>query len=299
MKAKTIRKILRAKVKDWAESVDNPIVAELIRKNTIITGGSIASMLLKEPVNDYDIYFKSKKTALVVAKYYVRQYIKAMKPKIVPRVVVCDDRINIAVKSAGMASEGTDDATYKYFETQPEDSLGSTEYVDPVELEDSPITDDDKGEKYRPVFMSSNAITLSNKVQVIIRFFGSPDEIHENYDFAHCTSWWSSWDEHLELRPAAMEALLARELRYQGSKYPLCSIIRTRKFIKRGFSINAGQYLKMCLQLNELDLNDFATLEDQLTGVDVAYFHQVLEYLRDKNKDFDTAYICEIIDRIF
>lgn len=299
MKAKTIRKILKAKVKDWVDSIEDESIGKIIKDHAIITGGSIASMLLKEPVNDYDVYFQTREAAEAVARYYVNQYIEAEKPTITPKVISSAERVSIIVQSAGAASEGTDDKGYEYFETLPEDSTASSEYIDPVELEDSTITDNDKGKKYRPVFMSSNAITLSNKVQIIIRFFGSPDEIHENYDFAHCTSWWFSGDEHLELRPEAMEALLARELRYQGSKYPLCSIIRTRKFIKRGFSINAGQYLKMCLQLNELNLKDFATLEDQLTGVDVAYFHQVLKYLHENNKNFDTAYICEIIDKIF
>lgn len=299
MKAKTIRRILEAKVKDWGSTISDPAVAELVSKNTIITGGSISSMLLQERVNDYDVYFKSQHAATEVAKYYVAQYVATTNPSIIPEVKVIDGRVRIVVKSAGIASEGTDDSTYKYFEQLPEDNIESAEYVDPIEMNVETAIEEDKGARYRPVFMSSNAITLSNKIQLIIRFYGSPDEIHENYDFAHCTSWWSSWDNHLELRPAAMEALLARELRYQGSKYPLCSIIRTRKFIKRGFSVNAGQYLKMCMQLNALDLTDVNVLEDQLTGVDVAYFHQVIAYLRDSKKQFDAAYICEIVDKIF
>ena len=48
--------------------------------------------------------------------------------------------------------------------------------------------------------------------------------------------------------------LLARQLVYQGSKYPICSMIRTRKFLQRGWHINAGQYLKMAFQVSELDL---------------------------------------------
>lgn len=299
MKAKTIRKILAAKVADWVEYIDDKDIVKTIQENTIITGGSIASMLLREHVNDYDVYFRTSDAAKRVAEYYVKKYNEAKNPSIKPEVQVLDDRIRIVVKSAGIANENTDDTTYKYFEQLPEDNIQSSEYVDPTELEDAAVTNGDEGEKYRPVFMSSNAITLSQKIQVVLRFTGSPDEIHENYDFAHCTSWWSSWDNHLELRPAAMEALLARELRYQGSKYPLCSIIRTRKFIKRGFSINAGQYLKMCMQLSELDLTNVEVLEDQLTGVDVAYFYQVIEYLRDSKKDFNAAYVCEIVDKIF
>ena len=89
-----------------------------------------------------------------------------------------------------------------------------------------------------------------------------------------------------------------------GSKYPLCSIIRTRKFIKRGWNINAGQYLKMVLQLNELDLKDLNVFKDQLTGVDSAYFNQAINMIIEKQEEdssfkIDNTYLFEIINRIF
>ena len=89
-----------------------------------------------------------------------------------------------------------------------------------------------------------------------------------------------------------------------GSKYPLCSIIRTRKFIARGYHINAGQYLKMAFQLNELNLKDHKVLYDQLAGVDTAYFFQFIqdmEQMKEKDPNFnpDTGYYFEAINRIF
>src|SRR3546814_17023564 len=125
---------------------------------------------------------------------------------------------------------------------------------------------------YRPVFMSTNAITLSDKIQIVLRFYGEADAIHENYDFVHCTNYWTSKDANLTLRQPALESLLCKELRYVGSKYPVCSVIRLRKFIRRGWVINAGQILKMMMQVSELDLTNPAVLQDQLTGVDSAYF---------------------------
>ena len=108
----------------------------------------------------------------------------------------------------------------------------------------------------------------------------------------------------MNLPAKALEAIINKELIYCGSKYPLCSIIRTRKFLSRGYTINAGQYLKMALQLNELNLHDLDVFKDQLTGVDSAYFEQVIDYLsekKEKEKDFeiDNAYLFEIINRIF
>ena len=168
------------------------------------------------------------------------------------------------------------------------------------EAEVAALNTDDGKPKYRPIFLSTNAITLANKVQVILRFYGEPDEIHANYDFVHCTNYWRSDDGSLTLRAEALEALLARELLYVGSKYPVCSVFRLRKFIKRGWTINAGQILKILMQISALDLTDINTLEDQLTGVDSAYFFDILEKLKEKDATkVNAAYLCEIINRMF
>src|SRR6185437_3482208 len=98
------------------------------------------------------------------------------------------------------------------------------------------------------------------------------------------TCYWRSENSHLSLPRKALEAIITKELVYSGSKYPLASIIRTRKFINRGWQINAGQYLKMTLQLNQMDLLNVDVLEEQLTGVDAAYFHQVIELARKKQE---------------
>ncbi len=199
-----------------------------------------------------------------------------------------------------MASESGPAAEYQYFEATDPESGDAAEYAAAVFAIAQDAEPKEDKPKYRPVFLSSNAITLSDKVQLVTRFFGDPDKIHKNYDFVHCTNYWTSWDNQLVLRPEAVESLLAKELRYVGSKYPLCSVIRTRKFIQRGWACTAGQYLKMIMQLQELDLKDVAVLEEQLTGVDTAYFVEVIEALKKRDaKRVDAAYLVELIDRIF
>lgn len=302
MKAKTIKSVLSKVHNKFVESIEDEHVRELVRKNSIITGGSIASMLMKEKVNDYDYYFTNKETVEAVAKYYVNKFNQLNPDKnIKPSVVVEGDRVRIRVQSAGIVSEGHDDSTYKYFETIPDPALAEVYVQDVME---AAVEEEDEKPKHRPVFLSDNAITLSGKIQLVIRFYGSPEEIHENYDFVHAMSWWRSEDGHLETPEKALLAMMARELIYNGSKYPLASIIRSRKFIQRGWSINAGQYLKMVLQLSDLDLNNPKVLEEQLTGMDVAYFNEVLSKLRermDKDKEFKvtSTYLIEIIDRLF
>lgn len=289
MKAKTIKKVISAKVKDWISSIEDLEVRGLAEKNTIVTGGAIASMLLNEPVNDFDIYFRNSQTAERVAQYYVTKFQEANGWPLA--LDVQNGRIRITT-GTGHRGETAGDV----------ETLGTDEIDDVYEQAEEKAlnTEDDGKPPYRPVFLSTNAITLSNRVQLIVRFYGEPDQIHENYDFVHCTNYWSSWDNNLVLRQAALEALLAKELRYVGSKYPVCSIIRLRKFIKRGWTINAGQILKAVMQISELDLTDPKVLEDQLTGVDSAYFMQLMTQLKDNDPEkVNAAYLVEIIDRMF
>jgi hypothetical protein len=313
MKAKTIKKIFRKLLDSWLETIDDPTTKELAAKNTIITGGSIASMLLGEPINDFDFYFRNIETTRAIAKYYVSKFKPETSAGIPCNIYVHeeDGRIMVVIKSAGIASEEGTETPYEYFEGRPPEAAEG--YVgevmtDPGEIEDTyeeteKLAQEAKDEgkaKYRPVFMSTNAITLSHRVQVILRFYGEPDVIHANYDFVHCTNHWASWTDELVLRPQAMEALLTRELRYVGSKYPICSLIRLRKFIKRGWTVNAGQILKMVMQASELDLKDIRVMQDQLTGVDAAYFIQLMQKLKENDPEkINTAYLVEIIDRMF
>jgi hypothetical protein len=277
---RAIKSVLQKKHNSFVNSIKDEKVRDLVDKHSIITGGCIASMLLGEKINDFDYYFDSRNVALEVTKYYVEEFNRIRGAEIAELREKDNGRISIFISSDGIAEE---------------------DYGD--EDEDLPAEDNTK-QDYRPIFLTSNAITLSNKIQLVIRFFGSPEEIHENYDFVHCTNYWYSKTGELVLNQAALESLLSKELYYVGSKYPLCSLIRTRKFIKRGWNINAGQYLKMAMQLNELDLRDVETLEEQLIGVDITYFQMLIEALnerKEKNKDFayDSGYIATIIDRIF
>lgn len=322
MNRKTICKILGKVHHGLLETIDDPVVRSAMKVGSVYTGGAIASMLRNESVNDYDVYFVDKKTCRLVANYYVRKFMEINEEnlktrpgsgkRIVPRIVDEDNRIKIIIPSAGIASEsGEGERAYQFFESQSDEE--AERYVDDIaemfeEADEIPKEDLEKNGdirlRHRPVFLSSNAITLSDKIQLIIRFYGSPEEIHKNYDYVHCMNSWTSKDNKLILRPEALESILSKHLQYKGSLYPLSSIIRTRKLIRRGWRLNAGQYLKMCFQLSQLDLTDIDVLEDQLIGVDNAYFVQLISRLRDKQKNdknftLDMCYLESIIDRIF
>jgi hypothetical protein len=326
MKHKTIKMVLRKKLKNWLATIEDEELREEIQKNVIVTGGSIASMLLGEKPNDYDIYFKTKEVVQSVAEYYchrfntenkiasINRYKAEVREKVVKNIKgVDEERILIWLQSAGVIAEGQD--AYAYFESQPEgdtadyaESLkeGTNDpllFIDEDTLLESMNEELDKPEKkqYRPLFLTDNAITLANKVQLIIRFYGSPEEIHKNFDFIHATSYYDWEKDNLVVPPGAMEALLSRSLVYRGSLYPIASVFRTRKFLSRGWRITAGQLLKMIWQISEIDLKDREVLREQLIGVDQAYMSQLILALADEKHShrIDATYIAEIIDKVF
>lgn len=311
MNSKGIKKHLRRKVDDWIETIEDEEVKNLVRRDAIITGGAIVSLLNGEKPNDYDVYFKKYDTVLAVANYYAKKWndmhLEKQYVQIKEEVLCGEKRITCFIRSKGIAIEddenGIDDDSEPLYDGEPyvdEDDEKMGEYTD--SNEENHVVD--VKPRYRPRYFTTNAISLSDKIQIVIRFYGSVDDIHKNYDFAHCTCSYDYYENNLNLPTKALECIINKELYYIGSKYPLCSIIRTRKFLSRGWHINAGQYVKMALQLNELDLKDFDTFRDQLIGVDSAYFSIVVDAISkkkesDENFKLDNHYLFEVINRVF
>lgn len=310
MKKKTINAVINKKFDEWLSSITDESVRSLVENNSIVTGGCIASMLLKEPVNDFDVYFATKETVKAVAEYYVKIWndVNGDNGYVLDGAVTNENNPDY---KGGVAMNMTPDRIKIIFESNGvAKEHGALD--DTAEIEEWPdgkaVVEEESKPRYRPIYLSCNAITLSQQIQIVIRFYGDPTNIHQHYDYVHCTNFWTSKERSVTLNQPALEALLSRELRYIGSKYPLASVIRTRKFIKRGWTINAGQYLKMAFQISELNLKDIPTLEDQLTGVDVAYFNHLINALqshsekqKEEGKEFvlEYSYLATIIDKIF
>ena len=324
MKDKTIRKILRYKMNKFLDSIEDQGLREDIKKNSFITGGCIVSMMHNEPVNDYDMYFTNKDTVIRVCEYYIEQFLKAYPVyQGTYTQVLYDDKGNAYSEEVNLVRVDVNEQTgrVKIFiksqgvagENQNEDEEDVPAHLKPEEPEKTEEEKKLHEKKFRPVYLTSNAISLTDEMQLIIRFYGEPSEVHKNYDFLHCTAFWAPENNELHYSKEALKAIMDRNLIYSGSLYPLCSIFRIRKFIKRGWSINAGQILKMGFQLSKLDLSNRNVLEDQLVGVDSAYFGMIITALQSQEKKqresgelkpedvfvVDQQYVMQLIDEVF
>lgn len=274
-----------------------------IYNNVLVSGGCIASMILGEEVNDYDIYFMDRNVAFKVASYYLRDMIargKLEETSKVPSCLIRDNStggVDILIKSMGVVGENTKATiSYDYFEGN-----GTTDDADDI-IEDflkgyKAETKSSK-DKYIVQFMTSNAITLRDDIQLIFRFCGNSEEIHKNFDFAHCMNYWTV-EEGLVYKQEALVALLERRLYYHGSLFPLAAMFRIRKFLSRGFHISAGEIVKMSYDISKLDLDSPKVLQDQLLGCDYAYFSQVVNILKNRKEGVDRTYLFQLLDQAF
>lgn len=303
MLEKTMKKLLIKKVHQWLETIEDDALKAAIKKDLVITGGCFTSMIQNESPKDYDCYFKTRETVLLVANYYAKIWNESppkngTAPK---RVEVKEDengRIKLFIKSAGVVGDAS--------QANGAEELGvpSLEDIEEITEEVADAIEQEETKEYFPVFMSSNAITLSNEIQIITRFFGDPSTIHDTFDFEHTKAYWTYQEARVVIPASVYECVANKTLVYSGSKYPVCSLFRLRKFIARGWTINAGQILKICMQVPNLDLNDIATLEDQLVGVDSLYFMGLIRQLQEKKQkdasfQLTSNYIISIIDKIF
>jgi hypothetical protein len=290
MQTKTIKKVTTAKLEEWLGTITDEELRKKVKDNIIVSGGSIASMFLKESVNDYDIYIKSIHVLEQLVKYYTSEF---------------KDTYGITIlkgtdKELYMSKRG-----YNSKESNPYQLAVNNLKPNQIKL----FFDDEskggirvnEGEEdlfYEPEFFSPNAISLSNDIQIVTRFSGTVEEVHKTFDFIHATNYFT-FEEGLVTNIRAMESLMTKQLFYQGSLYPVTSMIRIKKFLSRGYKISAGEMLKIMFQISELNLSDPDVLEDQLIGVDVAYFETLISVLRGSNEKVSSDYLNKMIDKIF
>lgn len=102
--------------------------------------------------------------------------------------------------------------------------------------------------------LTDNAISIG-KFQIITKWVGEPEEVVNEFDFAHNMFYvykgeidtFSQWD-----------FLEDNTLRYNEKRArDICgTIIRTKKFVERGFKLTNKEMAKMLLKLNEVGFNE-------------------------------------------
>jgi len=285
MQTKTIKKVISNKLNEWLETITDEKLRSEVKQNILVSGGSITSLFLNQPVNDYDVYIQDMDVLVRLAEYY------------------CGGDVLDGRKKDEYIQKDVDDLGNEFNENSQNAvrlrTLKSNQVKLNIPSDGIKMVLGESEEKYRVAFLSQNAISLTDDLQIVLRFNGNSEQIHKTFDFIHATNYFT-FKDGLVTNIDALESILTKTLKYQGSFYPVTSIVRMKKFLLRGWNIGAGEMLKVMFQISELDLTDIEVLEEQLIGVDVAYFSLLIDALKGVPKEkMTSAYINEMIDRIF
>ena len=102
---------------------------------------------------------------------------------------------------------------------------------------------------FKVKLITDNSINLSDKIQIIIGFYGDASEVINKFDFKHLKSYYVIKDNELIIDPDVYQLLFEKELIYTGSSYPLSSFLRLRKYIKKGWNVSNPEMIKIALDV--------------------------------------------------
>lgn len=102
---------------------------------------------------------------------------------------------------------------------------------------------------FHPKLITENSINLSDKVQIVIKYYGEPKDLVDKFDWKHIKSYYVYSDNTLNIHPDTYRLIVEKELVYTGSDYPLSSLLRTRKFIKKGWTISTATMVHIALDI--------------------------------------------------
>lgn len=310
---KVIKSICRKKIDDLCSHIGKKDLnlANNLRMHCFVSGGAIASLLQGEQPNDFDIYIDDIDTLYNICVYYTEQWnknhisqkefniIKHYMPESEDSEKKTRKSVEIQVRSTGIVKdEDIDDQDVIESNSLPTKEL--IEDIDDVKEE----TKEEVKEKYVVKCITSNALSLSDDIQIICRFCGRPEEIFKNYDYVHTMQAYVRWNDELLLNTKSLVSIMSKRLEYQGSLFPICSLFRLRKFLNRGWSISSLEILKIAHQISKLNLNDINVLKEQLIGCDYFYmmsFCKALHEWREENPnvEFNSEYMFKLIEDVF
>lgn len=121
---------------------------------------------------------------------------------------------------------------------------------------------------------TSRAVTFKKDgkvVQVIMCLLGEPEEILQAFDFTICAAALAKKDDEWELfmHDDFFEHLAGRILVFTGSSFPLASLKRVVKYIRRGYNICDENLIAIAKMIAEMvNFENYEELERHIDGMD-------------------------------
>jgi hypothetical protein len=172
MQIKTIKKVITKKLEDWLVTIEDVKLRDEVRKSLLVSGGAITSLLQNIPVNDYDIYIQNIDVLIKLANYYCQG--KVLDGRLRDRYLENYDKSDLYQKlfENNDYSEATVRVrTLKNNQVKLNIPSVGVKVEPKLDTAGNPL-------KYQVAFLSQNAISLTDDIQIVLRFSGSVEEIN-------------------------------------------------------------------------------------------------------------------------
>ena len=130
-------------------------------------------------------------------------------------------------------------------------------------------------------------------IQLIKAVYGEPERVLAQYDFTMCMGAWIPGTQRFVFADCFLKHCAQRRLVYNtAGKYPISSLWRTLKYVKRGYKLPGVEAIKLALRINSLRLDTVAALKEQLMGIDTLFLKEFTDKLAENQADvydFGTA----------
>jgi len=93
--------------------------------------------------------------------------------------------------------------------------------------------EDYRGQKTDERMITENAVTLKNKVQLIIKNCGEPQEVRQTFDFVHCLPYYDTRTDKLYISREQFNLCIFKSLKNNDANTP--SKKRVNKFLDNGW----------------------------------------------------------------
>jgi len=158
--------------------------------------------------------------------------------------------------------------------------------------------------KFKLLFKSDNALSYKRdnvNIQLIKKIYGKPEDIINQFDYTICMGAYDFSSRKFIFNEHFLQHNAQRQLIFNiNAKYPICSLYRMLKYIKRGYIISGGEIIKLSLCVNNLKMETFADLKEQLEGIDTMFLKDLTDRLLSyeyANKKYDFLESITIIDK--
>lgn len=256
---RTVNNLCEAKLKEL--NFGGKFFSSHILCNSFIAGGAIISVSKEEKIKDYDLFVTKGTSAVTLFNSLVQR---------VPggsnfQLEVTKDEKNPNLERGTLKS-----AVVGW---PPENVKSLEDQIDEFNQNCKSFKTTGRSHKVVPAYLSKNALTLNNGIQLIFRFIGEPKEVFTTFDYEHCKVYWRPNPLGLLLGTVtyegrSQESIAKNELIYTGNtRFVLSAVSRLNKFIKRGWGISPSSLLSLAVSSSKVDWANRQALEEELLGI--------------------------------